>query len=256
MEKNMNAKEVQEQLLTLSHDLGQEDRRLAMLGEGNTSAAIGDGTFWVKASGSRLSTLKPTDLSRVVIEKALAVLDETGLDNAAVNQRLQTTLYDPDHKQPSVETFLHALCLTIGGAQWVGHTHTDSVLSILCSSVGATPFLQHIYPDEIVVCGRHIAVVPYVDPGLPLAVAVRDALQEYRDTHGVGPKVLLMVNHGPVALGQSAGEVLNIMLMLDKWARILIGTQAFGGPNYLSSEEADHLDNRPDEHYRRKQLAG
>lgn len=252
----MSAEKIQEQLLALSHDLGREDRRLAMLGEGNTSAAIGDGTFWVKASGSRLSTLKPTDLSRVVLDKALAVLDEPGLDNAAVNQRLQTTLFDANHKQPSVETFLHALCLTIGGAQWVGHTHTDSVLSILCSSAGATPFLQHIYPDEIVVCGRHIAVVPYVDPGLPLAVAVRDTLQEYCDQHGSGPKVLLMVNHGPVALGQSAGEVLNIMLMLDKWARILIGTQAFGGPNYLSDEEADHLDNRPDEHYRRKQLAG
>lgn len=252
----MSAEKVQEQLLTLSRELGREDRRLAILGEGNTSAAIGDGTFWVKASGSRLSTLQSADLSRVVTGKALAVLDETGLDNAAVNQLLRATLFDPNHKQPSVETFLHALCLTVGGARWVGHTHTDSVLSILCSTAGAAPFLQHIYPDEIVVCGRHIAVVPYIDPGLPLAVAVRDVLQEYRDAHGVGPKVLLMVNHGPVALGQSAGEVLNIMLMLDKWARILMGTHVFGGPNYLTAEQADHLDNRPDEHYRRKQLAG
>ncbi len=247
---------IQSELITLSHELGREDRRLALLGEGNTSAAIGDGTFWVKASGSRLGTLQPEQLSRVVTDRALAVLDEKNIDNATVNQRLQDTLLDRAHPQPSVETFLHALCLTIGEAQWVGHTHTDSVLSILCSEAGADPFMQHIYPDEIVVCGRHLAVVPYVDPGLPLACAVQETLRTYREQHGHGPKVLLMVNHGPVALGKTAGEVLNIMLMLDKWARILIHAQAFGGPRYLAADDADHLDNRPDEHYRRKQLAG
>ncbi len=245
---------VRNELIELSRELGREERRLAMLGEGNTSADIGDGTFWVKASGSRLATMSEQGLSRVHTDQVLSLMDQPGLDNTAVNKALQGVLVDPSHKQPSVETFLHALCLTIGEAKWVGHTHTDSVLQILCSRAGAEPFLRHVYPDEIVVCGRHLAVVPYVDPGLPLAIAVRDALTKFRDAHGHGPKVMLMVNHGPVALGQTSGEVLNIMLMLDKWARILIGTQAFGGPNFLSDEDADHLDNRPDEHYRRKQL--
>lgn len=251
----MKAEQVRDELMDLSRELGREERRLALLGEGNTSADIGDGTFWVKASGSRLATMTEQGLSRVRTDQVLAIMDEKELDNAAVNKALQGVLADPSHKQPSVETFLHALCLTLGGAKWVGHTHTDSVLQVLCSRAGAAPFLRHVYPDEIVVCGRHIAVVPYVDPGLPLAIAVRDTLRDFCDLHGHGPKVMLMVNHGPVALGQTSGEVLNIMLMLDKWARILVGTQAFGGPNYLADADADHLDNRPDEHYRRKQLA-
>ncbi|MCW5549507.1 MAG: class II aldolase/adducin family protein, partial [Opitutaceae bacterium] len=44
-------------LLDLSHQLGREDRRLAILGEGNTSVRVSDGTFLVKASGSNLGGL-------------------------------------------------------------------------------------------------------------------------------------------------------------------------------------------------------
>lgn len=252
----MSAEHIQNELIRMSRELGREDRRLAILGEGNTSADIGDGTFWVKASGSCLATMTAEGLSRVSTDRVLALLDGPEMDNAAVGRHLREALVPPSQKQPSVEAFLHALCLTLGGAKWVGHTHTDSVLQILCSRAGAEPFRRHIYPDEIVVCGRHVAVVPYVDPGLTLARAIRDELKRFLAAHGHGPKVLLMVNHGPVALGQTPAEVLNIMLMLDKWARILVGTQAFGGPNFFSDREADHLDHRPDEAYRRKQLAG
>jgi rhamnose utilization protein RhaD (predicted bifunctional aldolase and dehydrogenase) len=250
----MSADKIRDELVTLSHEIGREERRLAILGEGNTSADVGDGTFWVKASGSQLGTLKPEQLSRVRTADVLAMMDKQGLDNAAVNTELEACCVDPAHKRPSVETFLHALCLTEGGARWVGHTHTDSMLNILCSRQGATPFLQNIYPDVIVVCGRRVAVVPYIDPGLELARAVREELQRFKSTHGHGPKLLLMVNHGPVALGQTAGEVLNILLMADKWARILVGTMAFGGPQYLPEDVADFIDRRPDEDYRRRQL--
>ena len=130
---------------------------------------------------------------------------------------------DQKAKLPSVETFLHAICLKEGGARWVGHTHPVSVLKILCSKLGAEPFRRHIFPDEIVVCGRHLAVVPYVDPGIRLAAALRDRSANFMDEHGTAPKVILMVNHGPVVLGQTERDVLNTMLMLDKWASVLAG---------------------------------
>jgi len=240
-------------LVTLSRDLGKEERQLAILGEGNTSADAGDGTFWVKGSGCQLGSIDESGFSRVRYADALALMEEK-LDNAAVNQRLESIRVDPAHKRPSVETFLHALCLTEGGAKWVGHTHTTSMLQILCSKLGAQPFLNHVYPDVIVVCGRDIAVVPYIDPGLELARAVRDELVRFKQKHGKGPKLLLMVNHGPVALGQTAQEVFNILLMADKWARVLVGTYTLGGPNYMPTGEADRIDRRPDEDYRRKQL--
>ncbi len=133
----------------------------------------------------------------------------------------------------------------------MGHTHPVSVLKILCSKLGAGPFCRHVFPDEIVVCGRHLAVVPYVDPGIRLAIALRESLRRFSEEHGAAPKVILMVNHGPVVLGQTERDVLNTTLMLDKWASILAGNYAVGGPQFLEEGNSDRIENRTDEHYRR-----
>jgi rhamnose utilization protein RhaD (predicted bifunctional aldolase and dehydrogenase) len=242
-------------LIKLSREIGKEERRLAILGEGNTSADLGDGTFLVKASGSSLSTLDENGLTRVRMETALAALDDSALTDSGVRTVLEASRVDQASKLPSVETFMHAICLSEGGAKWVGHCHAESVLSILASTHGAAPFLKHIFPDAIVVCGRYLAVVPYIDPGLELARSVRASLRQHIATRGAAPKVILLENHGPVALGASDTEVFNILLMLDKWARILCNTLAMGGPRFLPETVSDRIDNRPDEHYRRAQIA-
>ena len=136
---------------------------------------------------------------------------------------LKNSLVDPKMSKPSVETFLHALCIYDCGVKWIGHTHPISIMSILCSKEGARPFTQHIYPDEIVGCGEMPAIVPYVDPGLTLARAVREELKRYMDDFGYTPKLILMENHGMVALGQSPADVMSISLTADKWARTTIG---------------------------------
>jgi rhamnose utilization protein RhaD (predicted bifunctional aldolase and dehydrogenase) len=247
--------ETLERLIRLSHELGREDRGLAILGEGNTSADLGDGTFLVKASGSQLGTIDASGLTQVRLDPVLDAIDHPELSDDQVRARLEEAKVDPSARLPSVETFLHALCIREAGAKWVGHTHPTSVLRILCSKLGAEPFMKHVFPDEIVVCGRHIAVVPYIDPGLHLAVAVRDSLRGFMDEHRIAPKLILMVNHGPVALGANEKEVLNIMLMLDKWAKVIAGTYQFGGPQFLEPETSDRIENRPDEHYRRAAIA-
>jgi len=245
----------EEKLIRLSREIGREGRRLAILGEGNTSASLGDGTFLVKASGSCLATMEPCDLTRVRLGDAMAALDDPSLDDSGVRGVLEASRVDPLARLPSVETFLHAVCLSEGGAKWVGHCHAESVLSILATPHGAKPFLKHIFPDAIVVCGRHVAVVPYIDPGLELAREFRRSLKAHIENHGAPPKVVLLENHGPVALGASDKEVLNILLMLDKWARILVNTLAMGGPRFLPESVSDRIENRPDEHYRRAQIA-
>ncbi len=244
------------ELIHLSHEVGLESRQLAILGEGNTSALCDDGTFWVKASGSQLGTLTAAGLSRVDLGKALSYLDNDRMSDGAVKEALKASLVDPMHRTPSVETMVHAVCLSTGGAKWVAHTHAISCNAILCSKNGAEPFLKgHLFPDGIVVCGRNVAVVPYVDPGFALAKEFGKELVRFQDAYGTNPKLVLMVNHGIAALGQTATEALNIQLMADKWARVLLGTAAFGGPNYLSDTIADRIENRPDEHYRRKMIA-
>ncbi|ADI14830.1 class II aldolase/adducin family protein [Truepera radiovictrix] len=241
-------------LLELAHALGDPARDLAILGEGNVSAACGDGTFWVKASGSSLRTLRPPELSRVRLEAVLNLLARAPLSEEAVAAGLFEALTDPTHAKPSVETFLHALCLGAGAA-WVGHTHPVAANALLCSRLGAEPFFGHVFPDAVVVCGPEPAALPYIDPGLELAIALREELTRYRARHETLPKLLLLENHGIVALGASAKEVLNITLMADKWARVLLGTYALGGPRFLPPEEVRRIDRRLDEHYRRNRLA-
>jgi len=251
----MQTDPILEQLIWLSHELGREERQLVILGEGNTGASCEDGTFWVKASGSEMGTIDAGGFSRVRIDAVMELLDKESMDDEAVGKALMDVLVDPQQRRPSVETFLHALCIEEGGARWVAHTHAVSVNAILCSTVGAEPFRHHHFPDGIVVCGPQVAVVPYIDPGLPLAQAVRAELHRFQDDYGFSPKLLLMENHGLVGLGQSATEALNINLMADKWAKTLLGAYAVGGPNPLSPQNVMRIDSRLDEHYRRQQLA-
>ena len=243
-----------QELIWLSNELGREERQLAILGEGNTSADLGDGTFFVKASGTSLGTLVPSGLSRVSHRKVDDILARDFVTEQEIEDGLVNCLADAAHKKPSVETFLHSICLRQPGVSWVGHTHTTSVLSILASKHGAELFKRHVCPDAIVVCGLNVLSVPYINPGLELARAVKKGLEEHLERHGKPPKVILMENHGPVALGATSKDVLNIMLMLDKWARVLIGAMSCGGIRFLSDEDAVTIDSRLDEAYRRKMI--
>ena len=252
----MSTDKLLEELITLSREAGREERQLAILGEGNTSADAGDGTFWVKASGTSLSTANADSFSRIRMDAVLAYVERAQMSEVEVGAALADVLVDPQHKRPSTETFMHAVLLSEGGAHWVAHTHPNSANMILCSQLGAEPFKRPLFPDGIVVCGRHPAIVPYVDPGFYLGHAVRTELRRYQDAHGKQPKLLLMVNHGITALGQTAQEALNILRMADKWSRVLLGTYALGGPHYMPDEEAQRIDTRLDEEYRRKMLAG
>jgi rhamnose utilization protein RhaD (predicted bifunctional aldolase and dehydrogenase) len=104
----------------------------------------------------------------------------------------------------------------------------------------------------IVIYGAMPAVAPYVDPGFALAQAIRAELRRYRARYGFLPRLLLMENHGILALGQTAVEALNITLMADKWARILIGAYTLGGPRFINEADVAHIDSRIDEHERRR----
>ena len=181
-------------------------------------------------------------------------MNKIKLIDAKIAQEMKKALANPKMRKPSLETFLHVLCIHEAAAKWVGHTHSISVMSILCSKNGGEPYLHQIYPDEIVGCGEMPAVVPYADPGLPLACAARDELRRYLDKYGVEPKLILMVNHGMVAIGQSPKDVLTVSLTTDKLACPFIRIFSMDGPQYLSNQQVKRIETRPDEAYRRTQL--
>lgn len=216
-------------LLELSHQLGQEERALAILGEGNTSARLDDQTFLVKASGSSLGTLAAENVTACRFADLLSLLDKKKLSDAAIDDALLASRVDSSAKKPSVEAIFHAWLLTLPGVNYVGHTHPISVNSLLCSRWGRTFATRRIFPDEIVCCGERSVYVPYTDPGLKLAATIRSETKKFVATNRQPPRVILLENHGLIALGSSTSAVIATTLMADKAARIFAGAAAANG---------------------------
>jgi rhamnose utilization protein RhaD (predicted bifunctional aldolase and dehydrogenase) len=189
--------------------------------------------------------------------RSLAILDEERLTDDQIKQRLLDARVDANTPlMPSVEAALHAVCLTDGGARFVGHTHPTPFLSLLCSQQAEAALAGRLFPDEIVVCGPAPCLVPYVDPGPPLARASRDAIRRHIAEWGEPPKVVLLRNHGLFALGTTADEVERVTAMAVKVARAILGTFPLGGPRFLTDADAARIRHRPDEHLRQRVLAG
>jgi rhamnose utilization protein RhaD (predicted bifunctional aldolase and dehydrogenase) len=242
-------------LLDLSHELGREERALAILGEGNTSTRVSETTFLVKASGSNLATLEKPGLTECRFVDLLSLLDKKQLSDAAIDEALLASRVDLKAKKPSVEAVFHSWLLTLPDIHFVGHTHPISVNSILCSRWAQSFASRRLFPDEIVCCGEASVFVPYTDPGLKLAQAIRKETLKFVDKHGRAPRVILLENHGLIALGGTTQGVMAATLMADKAARIFAGAAAAGGaPRFLSAAQVARIAGRPDEHYRRKML--
>jgi rhamnose utilization protein RhaD (predicted bifunctional aldolase and dehydrogenase) len=249
--------DVLDQLVAMSRRLGAPERDLVLLGEGNTSARVDHATFFVKASGTQLATADCGAFVQVRFADVLAMLDAGDLSDDEIVERLMAARADPQtDRRPSVETVLHAFVLRLDDVAFVGHTHPTSVLSLLCAKGGRQAISGRLFPDEIVCCGIEPAYVEYTDPGIPLARATRDAVQAYIAKHSFRPKALLLENHGLFALGKTPQEVEAITLMWDKVARVLAGTQTFGGPRHLGPSSAARIFTRPDEKYRERELSG
>jgi rhamnose utilization protein RhaD (predicted bifunctional aldolase and dehydrogenase) len=253
----MHDHSVLDHLVTLSRSLAEPERDYLILSEGNTAARIDEETFWVKASGFRLADIGAGGFVALRLQPLVALLTGERLEDEEIQARVDAARVDPTVSlRPSVEAMLHAAALTAGGARYVGHTHPTAVNAILCSRQAEEAILGRLFPDEIVICGPAPVFVPYVDPGLPLAYEVRRRILTFIEAYGERPKVILLQNHGLVALGRDPEEVEAITAMAVKTARVLLGTYALGGPHPLSPEAASRIHTRPDEAYRRRLLQG
>ncbi|PKO23143.1 MAG: aldolase [Chloroflexi bacterium HGW-Chloroflexi-1] len=252
-----------QQLITLSNHLGDPALDYVILGEGNTSARADPHSFWVKASGTELRTVDANGFVRVSFPGVLQMLQSATLTDEQIKQQLSGAKVDPvtgqgsapvDGVQPSVETVLHAICLNLEGVDFVAHTHPTAINALTCAAAFETAVSGRLFPDEIVLGGPAPVVVPYTDPGLPLARKVQELMYRHIAEHREAPRVILMQNHGLIALGQSAQQVENITAMAVKAARVLIGAYALGGPHFMTPAAVARIHTRPDELYRRKLL--
>ena len=242
-------------LIGLCRSLGEPGRELAILGEGNASARLDDASLVVTTSGSELARLSADDLVAVDLAPAASLARSPSFDRSQLNA-LARPAPDGSMRVPSIETLLHALLLDRTGAAFVGHTHPTSVLGLACSTRLDEAFAAPIFPDEVVVCGPSYLVVPYAPPGAPLARALDDALERHLASEGVVPRAIVLANHGVLALGSSAAEVLAISMMIDKSARVRAIALGVGDLRPLPADEVRSLDTRDDERARRRRLIG
>lgn len=253
------ARERFDQLLALTAEVGDPVKDYVILAEGNTSTRIDRGSMWVKASGVRLEHADGPDAFVAVelepLMRALRGQDQVAdadLPGLLADARLADQSSD---RTPSIETFVHAICLELGGAEFVAHTHPTAVNRLLCARDAQAMYSSVLFPDEAVVCGPVPLFVPYDEPGLPLGRLMLDRFQAFLDEHGAPPRLVLLANHGIVALGGTPAEVAAITAMAVKGARIRSGTLAAGGPAFLGAEQAARLFGREDEQARLKGLA-
>lgn len=255
MKKNPPPTDVVSRMLELSHQLGREERKLAILGEGNTSARVSDDTFVVKASGSNLATLARADVTECRFSDLLPLLKAKSMTDAVIDEALFASRVSAEARKPSVEAIFHAYLLTLPGVNFVGHTHPITVNQLLCSKHAKNFARRRTFPDEIVCCGVESVFVPYTDPGLKLAQAMQKAVVAYIRRLSRPPRVILLENHGFIALGATPESVLAGTLMSAKAAEIFVGAAAIAGtPRFLTAAQVERIAGRPDEHYRQKAL--
>jgi len=172
--------QVLDELVKMSHYLGDPARGYAILGEGNTSARAGDDVFYVKASGTTLSTIDAAGFVAVSISRVTAILDDPNAGDDAVTENFKRSLIEPNEmRRPSVEAMLHALLYKYTELNFIGHTHPVYTGMLLCSQFAEEAVTERICPDHIVVMAHKSVYVPYVDPGLVLAREVRDRVARY-----------------------------------------------------------------------------
>jgi ribulose-5-phosphate 4-epimerase/fuculose-1-phosphate aldolase len=83
---------------------------------------------------------------------------------------------------------------------------------------------------------------------------VHRAIRDRLDRDGTAPRLLLLGNHGIVALGATATEVETVTTMAVKAARVRGVALAAGTPAPLDRRHARELAGRPDEAARRTML--
>ena len=165
-----------------------------------------DGVVYIKPSGVPLATLEAEDLVPLEMAPLLDLLHgRAGADAEArlegqpdpvMRMAARARLAEARGRRPSVELLFHSLL----PERFVLHTHPIVPNSVTCNRDGEA-IAARIFGDEAL-------WVPYTDPGLPLARAIRELRAAFEARTGrPAPRVTLMGNHGIIVTGDTIDEV-------------------------------------------------
>jgi rhamnose utilization protein RhaD (predicted bifunctional aldolase and dehydrogenase) len=243
------------ELVELTKVLGAAHRDLVILAEGNTSQRMPDGSIAVKASGTSMAAAGAEDFVLADAAELVRLLTDPEATQARLSAELDAGTHGGIRRRASIEAPLHAVIQVLGEAAFIAHTHPTDVVSVLASVHGPQAYEYSVYSDEAVVLGRPL-YVPYAQPGIELGRLFHLRLQEYLDSHGELPSLVLLGNHGIVAIGTTPQAVDGITAMAVKGARIRVGAHSMGGVVPVPEESLASFFDRSDILDRRRLLAG
>jgi rhamnose utilization protein RhaD (predicted bifunctional aldolase and dehydrogenase) len=254
--------QVSDELLALTHSLGRPERDLVILAEGNTSQQLDGGRIAVKASGSNMATATKDDFVVLDVAATAPLLTDSGATQADLTAALDAGEVGGRRLRGSIEALVHVAVQAVAGpagladaARFVGHTHPTAVVGLLASVRAAESYQRIVYSDEAVVIGASPLFVPYAQPGIALGHAFHAALAERVQQTGELPQLVLLGNHGIVAIAPTADGVDGISAMAVKGAQVRTAAYAVGGIAPLTDEQVAKFFARDDIAERRDKLA-
>lgn len=205
----LSYKELRDEICDVCHKMWQLGWVAA--NDGNVSAKLPDGTFLATPTGISKSFITPEKL--VHIDKDGNVLD--GLEGY----------------RPSSEIKMHLRCYAeredVGS---VLHAHPPVATGYAVANV---PLDEYSMIETVIAIGS-VPVTPY---GTPSTNEVPEAIAPYLGEHDV----MLLQNHGALAVGADVLTAYYRMESLELFAKISLNAHLLGGAQELSRENIDRL---------------
>lgn len=225
-------------LLELAHWAGSHPARLVLGNEGSVAATLPGDLFAVSAAHTSLARLEAGSLVGFDLMKAQALLSLEDLPPKALAEA-QT---NPAAPVPSADALAFADLFAFEGVQFALHTQPIPINQIACSPRARQFTDRRNLPEEILACGQASVLVPFFPPGLALAKEIRRRIALWRDRYKAVPKLIVIQNHGMIALGATVEEVQSVTEMAVKYAEIFVGAAMLGGPEFLKPNYITQID--------------
>ena len=203
-----NLQQIKEQICDVCHKMWQLGWVAA--NDGNVSVRLPDGNFMATPTGISKSFITP---------EKLVIINADG-------EVLEGAPY-----KPSSEIKMHLRC----------YDKREDVFSVIhAHPPGATGFaVAHKAMDmyNMIEDVAAIGAVPLTPYGTPSTAEVPDAIEPYLEEHDV----MLLENHGALAVGSDVLTAFYRMESLELWAKITINAVILGGSRDINNENVQKL---------------
>ena len=218
----MKYQEIKEQICDVCHKMWQLGWVAA--NDGNVSVRLEDGRILATPTGMSKSFITPEKL--VLLDKEGNVLEAADGLRPSSEIKMHLRCY-----RPSSEIKMHLKC----------YEKRDDVMSVIhAHPPGATGFaVAHKAMDmyNMIEDVAVIGAVPLTPYGTPSTIEVPNAIEPYLDEHDV----MLLENHGALAVGSDVITAFYRMESLELWAKITINAVILGGSHDISRENIQKL---------------